>query len=82
METRGDASGESSQATKRKATEEAAADDLVEADGEEGDLEEEEEGVNPVAVMERSKHGDGSLYESRVDLFRWLFSLEDTGESK
>jgi len=38
--------------------------------------------VNPVAVMERSKHGDGSLYESRVDLFLWLFSLEDTGESK
>ncbi|PAN21655.1 hypothetical protein PAHAL_3G491100 [Panicum hallii] len=31
--------------------------------------------------MERSKHGDGSLYEPRVDLFRWLFSLLDTGET-
>ena len=36
----------------------------------------------PVVVLERSKHGDGSLYESRVDVFRWLFSLKNTGESK
>jgi len=77
METRGDGSGELSQeARKRKATEEVAE--------EEDDLEEEddEEGVHPVVVMERSKHGDGFLYESRVDVFRWLFSLKNTGESK
>ena len=80
METRGDGSGELSQeARKRKATEEVA-----EEEEEEEDLEEEddEEGVHPVVVMERSKHGDGSLYESRVDVFRWLFSLKNTGESK
>ncbi|CAN6329787.1 unnamed protein product [Urochloa humidicola] len=26
--------------------------------------------------MPRSKHGDGSLYEHRADVFRWLFNLE------
>ena len=82
METRGDGSGELSQeARKRKATEEVAEEEEEE---EEDDLEEEddEEGVHPVVVMERSKHGDGFLYESRVDVFRWLFSLKNTGESK
>ena len=76
METRGDGSGELSQEA-RKRKEEVA-------EEEDDDLEEEddEEGVHAVVVMERSKHGDGSLYESRVDVFRWLFSLKNTGESK
>ena len=76
METRGDGSGELSQEA-RKRKEEVA-------EEEDDDLEEEddEEGVHPVVVMERSKHGDGFLYESRVDVFRWLFSLKNTGESK
>ncbi|OEL36832.1 hypothetical protein BAE44_0002149 [Dichanthelium oligosanthes] len=79
METRGDVNAES-QARKRKATEEAAMDDVLE-DGEEDMEEEEEEGVNPVVVMEGSKHGDGSLYKPKVDVFRWLYSLEETGET-
>jgi hypothetical protein len=32
--------------------------------------------------MERSKHRDGTLYEPRVDVFRWLYNLESSSESK
>ena len=78
METRGDANVESG-ARKRKAVEEVAMlgddDDLLED-------EDMEEDVNPVVVMPGSRHGDGSLYEPRVDMFRWLFNLQDTSESK
>ncbi|CAN6240889.1 unnamed protein product [Urochloa humidicola] len=31
--------------------------------------------------MERSKHGDGSLYERRIDFFRWQFDLGRTTET-
>lgn len=72
MATRGDVSAESREGRKR-ATEEVAAvheDDL------------EEEGVKPVVALEGSKHGDGSLYEPKVDMFHWLYRLQITSESK
>ncbi|KAF8692177.1 hypothetical protein HU200_039779 [Digitaria exilis] len=71
MATRGDVSAESREGRKR-ATEEVAAvheDDL------------EEEGVKPVVALEGSKHGDGSLYEPKVDMFHWLYRLQITSET-
>jgi hypothetical protein len=64
------------QPRKRKATTEGAAgdDNNLLGDG--------EDGVEPVVVMERSKHRDGTLYEPRVDVFRWLYNLESSSESK